>query len=427
MLDFKLILWVNKCIDLDKVKTHKWHGYLQTEATTAFNVEKSTNHVLGLVESLGPSLTSLDTKTRASAIQLLADDIRNSKGLRRNDLEPLADFFCDRIKDHHSIVPHVLTAFSTLTGRSDLPDASAVSIVQSMFQHFKKVRALSHQHRATAFQTLVNLLHHKLEVLVMLRESFTLGYIQMTLQETHPRNHLTIFGLTRIVVNNFPIGDYLKELFWVTARGLPVDSSDLPMDSSDFPMYSTRIDCCKVYKAEHFRLFTYGLSKQLVWEAAGSIIRTQELALEAISAICSCLAQSIDGVTVYTDVDRFCTLIVKECIYQLRQFANRDEDKVRSSVRVLQTLLSTNQHAANLVLADVMPVILERLNTGQQTREKCIYLEMIRDLLSSSVGNVHAHKVSALDTVIEHTRHSEEAVRNSALRCLVELADAASS
>jgi len=54
-----------------------------------------------------------------------------------------------------------------------------------------------------------------------------------------------------------------------------------------------QIDCCKVYKAEHFRLFTYGLSKQLVWEAAGSIIRTQELALEAISAICSCLAQSV--------------------------------------------------------------------------------------------------------------------------------------
>jgi len=52
---------------------------------------------------------------------------------------------------------------------------------------------------------------------------------------------------------------------------------------------------------------------------------------------------------------------------------------------------------------------------------------MIRDLLSSSVGNVYSHKVSALDTVIEHMRHSEEAVCESALRCLAELADAAGS
>lgn len=61
-----------------------------------------------------PSLTSVDKEMRANATKLLAEVIEQVKGLPDDDLEPLSEFFCDRIKDHHSIVCHVLTAFSAL-------------------------------------------------------------------------------------------------------------------------------------------------------------------------------------------------------------------------------------------------------------------------------------------------------------------------
>lgn len=64
------------------------------------------------------SLTSTDTTTRCNATRLLAETINQMKSLPTEDLEPLCDFFCDRIKDHHSIVPHVLRAFLPLVSRA---------------------------------------------------------------------------------------------------------------------------------------------------------------------------------------------------------------------------------------------------------------------------------------------------------------------
>lgn len=43
-------------------------------------------------------------------------------------------------------------------------------------------------------------------VLAMMKEEFTLGYIQMIDGEKDPRNLLTIFRLTLVVITNFPIG-----------------------------------------------------------------------------------------------------------------------------------------------------------------------------------------------------------------------------
>ena len=39
-----------------------------------------------------------------------------------------------------------------------------------------------------------------------MKEEFTMGYIQMIDGEKDPRNLLTIFNLTPIIINNFPIG-----------------------------------------------------------------------------------------------------------------------------------------------------------------------------------------------------------------------------
>ena len=40
----------------------------------------------------------------------------------------------------------------------------------------------------------------------MMKEAFTLGYIQMIDGEKDPRNLMTIFQLTQAVIHNFPFG-----------------------------------------------------------------------------------------------------------------------------------------------------------------------------------------------------------------------------
>lgn len=63
-------------------------------------------------------LTSIDKEERGNASKLLASVIDQHSNFPAAEVEHLSDFFCDRIKDHHSIVPHVLTAFSALVGTS---------------------------------------------------------------------------------------------------------------------------------------------------------------------------------------------------------------------------------------------------------------------------------------------------------------------
>mgnify|MGYP001803506547 CR=1 FL=1 len=46
-----------------------------------------------------------------------------------------------------------------------------------------------------------------LTALVMMKEAFTLGYIQMIDGEKDPRNLMSIFQLTQAVIHNFPFGE----------------------------------------------------------------------------------------------------------------------------------------------------------------------------------------------------------------------------
>lgn len=60
-------------------------------------------------------LTSVDRAQRAGATRLLAEAL-DAIGCHPSEEEPLVAFFYDRIKDHHLVIPHVLTAFKTLVG-----------------------------------------------------------------------------------------------------------------------------------------------------------------------------------------------------------------------------------------------------------------------------------------------------------------------
>ena len=52
----------------------------------------------------------MDKEERGNATLLLASLLDQVSELPEGDIVHLCDFFCDRIKDHHSIVPHVLSA-----------------------------------------------------------------------------------------------------------------------------------------------------------------------------------------------------------------------------------------------------------------------------------------------------------------------------
>lgn len=73
-----------------------------------------------IVEGLKHFLTNTSPTERAFGVQLLVDVLQNLSTTKVNDKELtyLSAFFVDRLKDHHSVVPHVIVGIIALVSFS---------------------------------------------------------------------------------------------------------------------------------------------------------------------------------------------------------------------------------------------------------------------------------------------------------------------
>lgn len=91
----------------------------------------------GFVEALGPFLTSSDVETRVKAMRLLSSTLVNlpTDLLNSVQLNFISTFYCDRLKDHHSVVPNTLSGVEALIKMNNLPDECAARLLQAIFQN----------------------------------------------------------------------------------------------------------------------------------------------------------------------------------------------------------------------------------------------------------------------------------------------------
>lgn len=76
----------------------------------ASGVKSQSADLLKLVEKLGPVLTDKKPELRVKGTQILAEVIQNlpQDCLQEKELRFMTAFFCDRLKDHNSVIPAVL-------------------------------------------------------------------------------------------------------------------------------------------------------------------------------------------------------------------------------------------------------------------------------------------------------------------------------
>lgn len=91
----------------------------------------------GFIEALGPHLTTTDVDIRAKTMQLLSSTLANLdvEFLNIVQLNFITTFYCDRLKDHHSVIPNTLTGIEALINMSNLPDECATRLLQAIFQN----------------------------------------------------------------------------------------------------------------------------------------------------------------------------------------------------------------------------------------------------------------------------------------------------
>ncbi|RXG70266.1 MMS19 nucleotide excision repair protein-like [Armadillidium vulgare] len=89
-----------------------------------------------IVEGLKHFLTNTSPTERAFGVQLLVDVLQNLSTTKVNDKELtyLSAFFVDRLKDHHSVVPHVIVGIIALVKQKNITSEDVKSLLCTLFQ-----------------------------------------------------------------------------------------------------------------------------------------------------------------------------------------------------------------------------------------------------------------------------------------------------
>lgn len=101
------------------------------------DIQSKKIDVAEFVEELGPALTSQTVEIRAKGTRMLSDTLNSLPVdfLNETQLNFITSFYCDRLKDHHSVIPAVILGILVTSKMKNLPENSCVKLLTIMFQN----------------------------------------------------------------------------------------------------------------------------------------------------------------------------------------------------------------------------------------------------------------------------------------------------
>ena len=184
-----------------------------------------------VVEELGPALTHKDVEIRLKGTKFLSDLLRSlpHELLDANQLTFITQFYCDRMKDHHSIAPQVVIGLNAIVKMKSLPRESPALILQQLFAHIpcqSQVRG----DRANIFTLIQHLSDNFQPELEAMGADFIYGVIQAVESERDPRNLVFLFEFMPRFIKTFSLRHLIEEMFEVFSCYFPIDFHPSPND-----------------------------------------------------------------------------------------------------------------------------------------------------------------------------------------------------
>ena len=191
-------------------------------AAAASVISAGRHTVLGAVEALEPLLVSNEAPSRARGVQHLSDMLRHLPADRLDEQECafIAAFFCDRVRDHFTVVPAALAGVSVVVRMPQLAGDPLRKLVQSLYKEVH-AQSLVLAERRHVFATLRYVLESRAADVRELGSDFVLGCIQSMEGEKDPRNLLTVFATVRLLVSAVPLEPLAEDLFELLACYFP--------------------------------------------------------------------------------------------------------------------------------------------------------------------------------------------------------------
>jgi DNA repair/transcription protein MET18/MMS19 len=184
-----------------------------------------------VVEELGPALTHKEVDIRLKGMKFLSDLLKKlpSDLLDEKQLQFIVTFYCDRMKDHHSIVPQVICGLVEIVDMKNLPRNAPVQILQQTFANIpcqSQVRG----DRGNIFTLLQQLSDRYQPELDAMGADFVYGVIQAVEGERDPRNLVFLFDFMPRFIQTYKLRHLTEEMFEVFSCYFPIDFHPSPND-----------------------------------------------------------------------------------------------------------------------------------------------------------------------------------------------------
>ncbi|XP_023233513.1 MMS19 nucleotide excision repair protein homolog [Centruroides sculpturatus] len=384
------------------------------------NTTKNHQHILIDPEyNYIPYLTNKSYNERLKGIFVLSNFISeiSSKLTNRSEVEHLLIFFCDRLKDHHSIIPYVLKGILNLVSNENFPEEQTVTVTKAIF---REVHVPSHFHndRYCVYTILYTLLTKHLKELQTMGSDFVFEFIQVMDGERDPKCLLLALHTLPIIITNFDLGAFIEDLFEVFSCYFPVDFNppvndkigitreDLSLalqkcflstykfSEHSFPLFLEKLDsdlltskidslnlislCCQTYKPESVKPFLLpvitAISKQALLTKNNEIQSKLFNTLTNVLQVASSSKEELDDDV----VNELMNEIWKECDHLIQDLQSL---QLYDAPKILQSTAAASQQCSNWILSKTFPHFLHMFAATTKTTEKQFILELLTQFL----------------------------------------------
>ncbi|XP_043268206.1 MMS19 nucleotide excision repair protein [Venturia canescens] len=190
----------------------------------ALEIQTGRCKIHSIVKDLGQYLTNTDFKIRINgvkALSLILEYLPHDY-LNESEVELLSAFYCDRLKDHHSIGPATILGIRGIVKMKNLPTQAPARLLSGIFQHIRCQSELQ-ETRRNIYLIFQILLQSRLDNLRSMGPDFVYGVISSMDGESDPRNLMLLFNILPLFIKEFPLGHLTEEMFEVIACYFPID------------------------------------------------------------------------------------------------------------------------------------------------------------------------------------------------------------
>ncbi|XP_018400128.1 PREDICTED: MMS19 nucleotide excision repair protein homolog [Cyphomyrmex costatus] len=381
---------------------------------TASEIQSGSIKLYTFVELLGSYLTDHNVLTRERGVTALSSVLSQlpQDYLTESELCFITTFYCDRMKDHYSIIPSMLNGIQAIINMVHLPQNALLSLLRAMFEHVQCQSQLLPERRKI-YLVLKNLIENRLNNLKSMGPDLVYGIISSIDGERDANNLILLFTILPHFIKEFPLGHLTEEMFEVMACYFPVDfnpsgTEDLNVTREDLAEKLAPCLCAvpefadyclpliidksystlKVAKLDSINLLhesvqIFGLSKIKsylpdLWTTLkkeiipGRDIELRDSALQAITSLIKVI--SVDKTVCKNFIDNIITDTKSSlCDVQLSLY--------RPVQILLETIAAINKTTCVQILQIVIPLCIGQYSTKNSLNDKIALIETLNNLM----------------------------------------------